>query len=81
MASVRGHSTLPFPDLGKEDEDVPAAGFSTDSTELWKEPGAPSARNTERTEWSLFLTGAPAARPAALWECSPLAGARAGPLA
>lgn len=54
----RSHSSLPFPDLGKEDEDVPAAGFSTDSTELWKEPEAPSARNAERAGWRPFLTEA-----------------------
>lgn len=45
MASGLGHGSFPFPDSGKQGEDIPAADFSTDSTELWEGPEAPSIRN------------------------------------
>lgn len=75
-----GHSGLPFPDLGKDDEDVPAVRFSPDSTELWKGPGTDSQEHCE-DRMEPFLPKAPGARPAGLCECAPRAGGRAGLLA
>ena len=54
MASGLGHGSFPFPDSCKQDEGIPAADFSTDSTELWKGPEALSTRNAGKDKREPF---------------------------
>lgn len=54
MASGLGYGSFPFPDSGKQSEDIPAADFSTDSPELWKEPEALSTRNSGKDRMEPF---------------------------
>ena len=59
MASGLGYGSFPFPDSGKQSEDIPAADFSTDSPELWKEPEALSTRNSGKDRMEPFSQWGP----------------------
>lgn len=54
MASALSHSRFPCPDSDKQGEDVPAADFSIDSTEIWREPEALSARHAGKERMEPF---------------------------